>query len=284
LHLQPSKVQVPASTGAGVFMKLASTFAAALALPTFVMAAAQDVSSITRMAENERTSRIAKKHFSYRLEERSPRTGGHLWQERVVEVDDGPVRRLMSIDGKALSIQAAETEQARLRDLANSPDEFRKANAASTGDEAHLIGLLAALPGQFILTPAGSENGCTRFAFRPDPAYQPSGMEQRVLHVMTGFVSLREPDDRLCSLEGLVSQPVTFGFGVLGRVDQGGSFRLERRPVVQSEWKSVRMTVHLQGKILLMKSLTRDQDAIRTEILEIPEHLTLAQAVALSAQ
>ena len=263
-------------------MRLASVIAA-LMLPAFVTAAAQDVSAVTRMAENERAARIARKHFSYLLE-RSSRTGGHLWQERVVEVDDGPVRRLMGIDGKPLSPQAAEAEQGRLTDLANHPDEFRRANAASAGDEAHLIGLLTSLPGQFILTPAGSENGCVRFAFRPDPAYRPNGMEQRVLHVMTGTVSLHEPDDRLCSLEGLVSEPVTFGFGVLGKIDQGGSFRLERRPVVPSEWKSVRMTVHLQGKILLMKSLTRDQDAIRTQIAEVPEHLTLAEAVGLSAQ
>jgi hypothetical protein len=265
-------------------MKLVSAISAALVVPAFFTAAAQDTSSVARMAENERAARVAKKHFSYQLEERSPRTGGHLWLERVVEVDDGPVRRLMSIDGKPLSTQAAEVEQRRLGEVANHPDEFRKSNAANAGDEAHLITLMATLPTQFILTPAGSENGCTRFAFRPNPAYQPSGMEQRVLHVMTGTVSLREPDDRLCSLEGLVSEPVSFGFGVLGKIDQGGSFRLERRPVVPSEWKSVRMTVHMQGKILLMKSLTRDQDAIRTAISEVPEHLTLAQAVVLSAQ
>jgi hypothetical protein len=264
-------------------MKLASAFVAALAIPAFLTSAAQDFSSVTRMAENERAARVAKKHFSYLLEERSPRTGGHLWLERVVEADDGPVRRLISIDGKPLSMEAAEAEQQRLTDLANHPEAFRKANASSAGDEAHLINLLTTLPSQFILTPDGNENGCVRFAFRPNPAYQPSGMEQRVLHVMTGTVSLREPDDRLCSLDGQVSEPVTFGFGVLGRINQGGSFRLERRPVAPNEWKSVRMTVHLQGKILLMKSLTRDQDALRSEISEVPEHLTLAQAVALSA-
>ena len=245
-------------------------------------AVAQDVAAVTRMAENERAARVAKKRFSYLLQERSPRTGGHLWTERVVEVDDGPVRRLLRVDGQPLSREAARAEQQRLTDLANHPDTFRKLNASSAEDEAHLIGLLNTLPSQFLLTPAGTEGGCVRFNFRPDPAYQPTSMEQRVLHVMEGHVSLREPEDRLCSLDGLIARPVAFGFGLLGKINQGGTFSLERQPVVANDWKTVRMTVHLDGKILLMKSLTRDQEAIRSEIREIEQHLSLAQAVALS--
>lgn len=263
-------------------MKFPASARAAMLLAAFASAAAQDVTAVARMAENERAARVTKKHFSYLLQERSPRTGAHLWLERVVEVDDGPLRRLLSIDGQPLSPQAATAEQQRLEDLASHPDAFRKANAATAGDEAHLIGLLNTLPSQFILTPDGNENGCARFAFRPNPAYQPSGMEQRVLHAMAGTVSLHEPEDRLCSLDGQISEQVTFGFGVLGRIDKGGSFRLERKPVIPGEWKTVRMTVRLQGKILLMKSLTRDQDAVRTEIVEVPQHLTLPQAVELS--
>ena len=246
-------------------------------------AGAQDASSVTRMAENERAARVAKKHFSYMLEERSPRTGNHLWLERVVEVDDGPVRRLLSVDGHPLSAADAQAEQQRLTDLANHPDVFRKENASTAGDEAHLIHLLTTLPNQFVLTPTEPENGCARFSFRPNPAYQPSGMEQRVLHAMVGHVALHEPEDRLCSLDAVVAEPVTFGFGLLGKIDQGGSFRLERRPVAPGEWKTIRMTVHMEGKILLMKSLTRDQDAVRTDIREVPQHLTLAEAVARSA-
>jgi hypothetical protein len=246
---------------------------------------AQSSPAVARMAENERQARIAgREHFSFLLQERSPRTGGHLWLEHVVEVDDGKVSRLLSVDGVPLSAAAAEVEQRRLVDLANDPAAFKKLNASAQGDEAHLISLLAALPSQFVLTPAGSVNGCTQYAFRPDPAYQPSGMEQKVLHVMEGTVSVKEPEDRLCDLQSKMTAPVTFAFGLLGKVNQGGSFQLQRRQVSPETWKSVHMVVHMDGKILLMKTLTRDQDAIRSEIKPVPQDMTLQQAVVFLRQ
>ena len=242
-------------------------------------------SPVTRMAENERQARIAEReHFSFLLQERSPRTGGHLWLEHVVEVDDGKVSRLLSVDGVPLSAAAAEAEQRRLVDLANDPAAFKRLNASARGDEAHLVGLLTALPSQFVLTRVGSVNGCTQFSFRPDPAYQPSGIEQKVLHVMEGTVSVKEPEDRLCDLQSKMTAPVTFAFGLLGKVNQGGSFQLQRRQVSPETWKSVHMVVHMDGKILMMKTLTREQDAIRSEIKPVPQDMTLQQAVVFLRQ
>ena len=239
-------------------------------------------SPVSRMAENEKQARIAsKEHFTFMLQERSPRTGGHLWLERVVEVDDGKVSRLLKVDGVALSPAAAESEQRRLQNLANDPAAYRKLNASAQSDEAHLISLLAALPLQFVMTPAGTVDGCERFTFKPNPAYEPGSMEEKVLHVMEGSVSVKEPEDRLCELQSRIAAPVSFGFGMLGKVNQGGSFQLQRRQVSPETWKSVRMVVHMDGKILMMKSLARDQDATRSEIKPVPQHMSLQQAVDL---
>ena len=240
-------------------------------------------SPVARMAENERQARIdLKEHFSFLLLERSPRTGGHLWMERVVEVDEGKVARLLQVDGVPLSADAAAAEQRRLTSLANDPEAFRRLNASVQGDEKHLVSLLGALPSQFVLTPAGSVNGCSQYSFKPNPAYQPAGMEEKVLHAMEGTVSIKEPEDRLCELQSRIVTPVSFGFGLLGKVNQGGTVQLQRRQVSPETWKSVRMVVHMDGKILLMKSLTRDQDAIRSEIKLVPQHISLQQAVDLT--
>src|SRR4030088_3127341 len=46
--------------------------------------------------------------YMYLCEERSDRTGGHLWLERVVETPMGKVRLLLAEDGKPLSVERQE--------------------------------------------------------------------------------------------------------------------------------------------------------------------------------
>ncbi len=257
--------------------------AAVISIAVFGTVAWAQSSPVSRMAENERQARIdLKEHFSFLLLERSPRTSGHLWMERVVEVDEGKVARLLQVDGVALSAEAAAEEQRRLTALANDPEAYRKLNASAMGDEKHLISLLGALPLQFLIAPAGTVNGCSQYTFKPNPDYQPGSMEEKVLHAMEGTVSIKQPEDRLCELQSRITSPVSFGFGLLGKVNQGGTIQLQRRQVSPDTWKSVRMVVHMNGKILMMKSLTRDQDAIRSEIKLVPQHLSLQQAVELT--
>jgi hypothetical protein len=257
--------------------------AALLSIAALGTVTGAQTSPVARMAENERQARVdLKEHFSFLLQERSPRTGGHLWLERVVEVDEGKIARLLKVDGVPLSAEAAATEQRRLTNLANDPEAFRRLNASVQSDEKHLISLLGALPSQFLLTPAGTVNGCSQYTFKPNPAYQPATMEEKVLHAMEGTVSIKQPEDRLCELQSRIASPVSFGFGLLGKVNQGGSFQLQRRQVSPDTWKSVRMVVHMNGKILMMKSLTRDQDSIRSEIKLVPQHISLQQAVEMT--
>ena len=84
---------------------------------------------------------------------------------------------------------------------------------------------------------------------------------------MAGTVSLEQTTNRLCTLQAAIVHPVQFGFGLLGRIEQGGHFDLERTPVDALHWKSDRISVHMQGRILLMKTLTREQD----EHTQIPQ-------------
>ena len=248
-----------------------------------VVAQGQDGGLVAKMAANEAASHNGELHYSYYAEETSPRTGGHLWREKVVETDDGPLHRLLAIDGKALTSAQAKAEEQRIAGVLRDPSSLRQENQAHLGDETHAAQLLGLLPKAFLLSPAGEVNGCTRFSFRPNPDFQPSTYEQRVAHAMEGTVSLRQPMDRLCVLDATIAQPVEFGFGFLGRIEQGGHFSLERVPADPMHWKSDHISVHMKGRILLLKSLTRDQEVRRTEIRIVPPHLSLEQAARLSA-
>jgi hypothetical protein len=244
----------------------------------------QDNSLIDKMAANEVVARQQKSNFSFISEERSDRTGGHLWKERVVETSDGPLRRLTAIDNRPLTADEAATEQRRIDTLVSHPDDFRRQNQAHKDDEARATQFLQLLSTGFVLTPNGEADGCLRFTFQPKPDFHPSSYPERVAREMAGTVSLKQPEDRLCTLYASILHPVEFGFGMLGHIDQGGHFSLDRKQIDAKNWKSDRISVHVTGRILLLKSLAQSQDVVRTEIRIVPGNLTLAQAAQISQQ
>ena len=89
--------------------------------------------------------------YMYTSEERSERTGGHLWRERVAETSLGKVRLLLAEDGNALSPERMAAEKAKLADIVAHPEAFRKRELSTTNDENHAVKMLAsAANGVFI--------------------------------------------------------------------------------------------------------------------------------------
>ena len=244
----------------------------------------QQTSLIEQVAANEVAARKTRPHYFFVSEERSVRTGGHLWKENVVETSDGPLRRLIAIDNKPLTANEAAAEQRRIDTLVSHPDEFRRINQAHKDDEERATQLLQMLSSNFALTPDGEVNGCLRFNFQPKPEFRPSSYQERVAHEMVGTISLKKPDDRLCTLDAKIIRPVEFGYGMLGHIDQGGHFSLARKQVDAKNWKSEHITVHINGRILMLKSLAQDQETVRTDIRIVPQNLTLAQADQITRQ
>jgi hypothetical protein len=245
-------------------------------------ARAQEAGLVEKVAANEVAARQGRPHYFYVSEERSSRTGGHLWQENVVETTDGALRRLIAIDNKPLAAGEAEAEQRRIDNLVTHPDEFRRQNQAHKDDEDRATQLLQILSNDFVLTPDGEANGCLRFNFQPKPDFRPASYQERVAHEMAGTISLKRPEDRLCTLDATIVRPVEFGFGMLGHIDQGGHFSLARKQVDEKNWKSDHISVHINGRILMLKSLAQDQEAVRTQIRIVPQNLTLSQAAQMT--
>jgi hypothetical protein len=242
----------------------------------------QATSLIEKVAANEVAARQTRPHYFYVSEERSARTGGHLWKENVAETTDGPLRRLIAIDNRALTADEAAAEQHRIDALVSNPDQFRRQNQSHKDDEDRATQLLQMLSSDFVLSPDGEANGCLRFNFQPKPDFRPASYQERVAHEMEGTISLKKTEDRLCTLDAKIVRPVEFGFGMLGHIDQGGHFSLVRKQVDATNWKSDHISVHINGRILMLKSLAQDQDAVRTGIRIVPKDLTLAQAAQLT--
>ncbi|MGB9418232.1 MAG: hypothetical protein WCB58_18090 [Acidobacteriaceae bacterium] len=237
---------------------------------------------VTAMVQNEKEARQHRTFFRYTSAERSSRTDGHLWTENIAETPDGLLRRLVAVDGKPLSAERAAAEDRRIAALVADPSALRSANADRRADEARVARLLASLPQALLFTADGTQGDCARIAFRPNAAFNPSTYDERILHSLAGTILVSMPGERLCGIDGHLLDRVTFGFGLLGHIDQDSHFRVVRTAVTPADWKNSRIEVHIDGKILLLKSISRDDDTTRSGAQPLPPNLTLAQAAALT--
>ncbi len=154
--------------------------------------------------------------YMYLSEERTDRTGGHLWTERVVETAMGKVRLLIAEDGKPLGMQQQAAEKAKLGDIAAHPEAFQRREQAMKNEEQHAEQMLALLHKAFLFDEPHADGGDVRIGYRPDPAYQPKTMEEKVLHAMSGAVLVDEHTMQLHRIEGRVPADVSLGYGIAG--------------------------------------------------------------------
>ena len=145
-----------------------------------------------------------------------------------------------------------------------------------------MVRLLDVMPQAFLFTADGIENDCVRIAFRPNPKFTPSTYDERVVHGLAGIILVRMPAARLCGIEGHLVDRVSFGFGLLGHIDQGSHFSVTRVPVTATDWKNSKIAVHIDGRVLLLKSISRDQDATHSNAEPLPPNLSLPRAAALT--
>jgi hypothetical protein len=237
---------------------------------------------VTAMVQNEKHARQYPNYFRYTSVERSTRTGGHLWMENVVETPDGLLRRLIAEDGKPLPPHRASAEDRRIAALVADPAALRSANADRRADEERMGKVLDVLPQAFLFTADGMQGDCVRIAFRANPAFSPSNYDERIVHGLAGTILIRMPAERLCGIEGHLVDRVSFGYGLLGHIDKDSHFRVERVPVTATDWKSAHIDVHVDGKVLLFKSISREEQATHSGAAPLPPSLSLAEAAALT--
>jgi len=232
------------------------------------------------MLAQERDAAAHKDNFIYLSNERSERTGGHLWTERVVETPFGRVRFLLAEDGKALSPERMKQERDRLANDAAHPEAFQKREQAQKDDEMHARQMLDLLPKGFILENIKPQGADWHIDFRPDPAYSPSGIEEKVLHGMSGWLLVTQSGMRLHHIEGRLPADVGIGFGLLANVKAGSNFE-STKAVAEGQWRTVRVISDIRGKAALFKTISKNADVARTEFKRVPNDLTVAQAVEM---
>ena len=146
-------------------------------------------------------------------------------------------------------------------------------------DEMHARQMLDLLPKGFILENLKEQAGDWRVDFRPDPKYSPSGIEERVLHGMSGWMLINQKQMRLHHIEGRLPADVNIGFGLVS-VKSGSNFESTKAPY-DEQWRTIRVISDIRGKAALFKAISRNQDVARGEFKRVDNNLTVAQAVEM---
>jgi hypothetical protein len=239
---------------------------------------------VIAMAANEVLAAQHKDHYIYLSKERSERTGGHLWTEKVVETDAGKVRMLLAEDGQPLGQQREAEERGRLAQIVADPDGFQKKSQATKDDEAHARQLLTLLPKAFLFGDVRQLESGLSIDFKPNPDYQPQSMEERVLHGMSGTLLIDAKAMRLRHIEARLAKDVSIGFGFLATIRAGSSFATTRDPQGQLDWKTITLDTDINGRAIFFKTIAKSEHAEHGDFVRVSNDMTVAQAVAMAEQ
>ena len=227
---------------------------------------------------NELTDRAEQSNWIYRVSKVVER---QTLSELEVETKDGPVHRLLAINDAPLDSGQRGQETARLNQLVRDPSQQLAVKKQYDTDERQLENLMRLLPNAFLYQYDGWDGSCLRLNFRPDPAFVPPTMESKALQGMAGTILVDPEQKRLAHLSGHLVENVDFGFGILGRLAKGGTFDIERTQVSSSHWKTHLIDIHVNGRMLLFKTISKQQHEIRSDFESVSKDLNLKQAEEL---
>jgi hypothetical protein len=227
---------------------------------------------------NELEERRTVSLWQYRAEKR---VASQTTVQQEVETRSGIVYRVLARQGRPLDPGAQKKEIERLKNLQRNPSEQARMKQESQADEQRVERLVTAMPDAFIYAYDGVSDGNLRLTFRPNPAYSPPTYEARVYHALAGEIWIQPQRKRLVKIDAHILSEIDFGYGLLGRIEKGGSFQIMREQVAENRWKTSLLDVHISGRIVLFKSISKDQHDVRSDFEPVPSDLDVAGAVAL---
>ena len=215
-------------------------------------------------------------------------------QTRVyVETNDALAAMLIASNDRPVTAEQQQAENNHLASLVNNPEQLRKKAAREKEDEDRSLRIVKALPAAFCYEYAGTEDSAAglgkvghhlvKLSFKPNPAYSPPSHEEQVLTGMQGNLLIDPETKRLARIDGTLFRQVTFGWGILGHLDQGGHFRVQQADLGLGDgtWGVTEINLNMTGKMLMFKGISIVSDEVLSDFQRLPDKLTFAQGVEM---
>lgn len=233
---------------------------------------------INEVVANELTDRVLQRKWMYLIDKRE---GTQTLTEEQVETKDGPVYRVLAIDGTPLNPDQRLQDNARMDRLLQDPSQQLKFKRAHDEDEQKLESLMRLMPEAFLYDYDGVEGNLVRLKFRPNYNYNPPTYEARVAHSLAGAILIDAQQKRLAKLSGQLTSRVEFGFGFFGHIDNGGTIEIGRIQVGPSQWKTALINIQLSGRLVFFKTLNKQEYETRSDFHAVSGDLSLLEASRL---
>jgi hypothetical protein len=203
----------------------------------------------------------------------------------IIETGQGDVARLVAINGEPLSAEANQAELDRLHTLADHPEIQQHRHQREQKDAARVDRLMRLLPDAFLYRYEGmtgcAAGSCYRLSFSPNPHFTPPDMEASIFRGLAGEVWIDQGQERLTHLDAHVIANVDFGWGILGKLDKGGTILLEQSDIGGHDWELTHLKLNLTGKALMVKSLNIQITEQASHFTQVPPGVDYRKAIQL---
>lgn len=246
-------------------------FAVALLVPASY---AEDAKQFVQRAVQTELTADQNDHtrWMYFETDRTPARNVDQW---VAQTREGALVRVVRTNGQLVP----ESEQRQKMDafLHDFPARSKQRKSEQHDDE-QATEMLNLLPQAFLWTDTGTNGGLRILHFKPDPQFRPPDFEAKVFAAMEGDMAIDSRQLRIASLKGWMIHSVKIFGGLLGELNAGGTFDVERRETGPGIWQITETHVHIQGHALIFKNISEQEDDAKSRFRQLTGDLTLQQA------
>lgn len=237
--------------------------------------AAQDARQIVQQAVDTEISanHSDRSRWMFKEVDKQPGKGVVQW---VAQTSAGEVKRVMVRNGQKVP---AEQQRSEASTVVTNAGERSKQQKAGAKDDKQAETFMRQFPVGFQWEVVSRSGDSIKLHYKPDPNYNPPTREARVLAAMEGDMVVHATQHRIMSLDGHLTDDVTFGFGVFGRLFKGGSFSVKREELAPGVWQIVRSTTNIKGHALIFKSISEQEDDTKSSFERLPDDTSLEKAL-----
>jgi hypothetical protein len=200
---------------------------------------------------------------------------------RVVETEHGALSKKTEVNGRVLSPEELKQEDARIERFVRDPAQQAKQKKDGAQDDKRAEDMTRMLPDAFLWSVKSDSGNTVTLGFVPNPDFNPPTMESRVFAAMAGEIVVNKAQNRIQTIKGELTDDVKFGWGILGKMNKGGTFDVERRELMPNVWEITESHVHIGGHALLFKSIGEQDDEVKSEFRRVPGETRLEQAAVM---
>lgn len=199
--------------------------------------------------------------FERRMDRKELAPDGQVKSQKIIVTRRDPwdelvVTRVILRDGKPLTDEENRTQDEKLR---KGIEDLRKNPPKAKDDQEPWIDELPdAIEFQKVGTELRNGRNTDIYEFGPRPGYKAKQMRARAFEKIRGKVWVDRQDGEMAKMDVVVFDTINVGFGMLGRIEKGTHFEMERKKwpvgVWFEEWQRIRFDIH----VMLVKSMHQE--------------------------